>query len=1330
MKQGMNFAYGENCAAKMEKEIDAAPILKSILASMPIAVNLWDKNMKNILCNNQVLNIFNLKDEKEYLENFSKFSPEIQPNGVPTIDMMKFNFDKAIEEGINVFNWMHQTLDQELIPCEITLIEFHAYDESYLVGFIRDLSNAFLQIDDIDYDYYFRDNLPINILLNEIQSLSSEWFFSVDLRTKEIKQFVHESESKSFNLKDDFKIADILNGGAINSDNNAFAEKIKNKSDEPYEVKIQNKKGEYRYHKIIHKVLNDKEGKPAFVVGKGIDIHEQKTLEERSQRDLLTKCYNKISAQELISEKLNRSKKYKHALFMIDIDNFKGLNDNLGHFFGDNVLFEIAEGLRSVFRDNDIIARVGGDEFLVFLENVNSQDILAEKANKILAIFDKTFPGEFRDYSISGSVGIAVFPNDGENYVTLYQNADKALYQAKFSGKNRFVIYSQELRSGTMSNTTKIENAERMAGAYFDYDLISAVFNILYDKNGDDSSINHALKYICQKYDADRSYIFETLDNGKTFDNTFEYCKKGVSSEIASLKSIPTEEFDDFVEKAHNGVIYSNNLRETLEADFAFETMARQGIQSFVHVQVKKDGAMTFFIGLDDCGKTRVWTEREINSLQYIGKLISLILQGTHLLEKVNTLAETNKNSTHILDNTDNTIYISDIETYDLLYLNQKGKKTTGIKNVKGRKCYEALQGLSAPCDFCTNHLLNQEEFYEWSHHNESLNSTFLLKDKLIRFNGKLARLEIATNISKIVTLESELQEKLEDERFLANCIEMLHSGNEPNVSTYKLLQSVAGYYNAERSYIFEVSDCKQYINNTYEWCDEEIPKYKDILQDLPISSLDFLCDKCKKLISFVLDINDKGLDKNSLEYQLMKRQKLKKVLVCAIVSKDNEITGFVGVDNPKINTEKFSIIQSVAKFTANFLDENELVAKLNKLSYYDNLTGLKNRQSYSDAIRLINKKNIQTLGIIYIDIKGLRAINDSKGFLMGDSIINRLSGILQSIYNDDVYRVGGDEFVVFLENIMENDFESKIEELRERLTHERDFNVTIGYTWNKNSASSELDVYNEHNGNEKYSRILRENLEMEIADGKFEVFLQPQVEIQTGEIVSAEALVRRIGAGGKYQPPISFIPFYEKEGLISKIDTFVFETVCKTIKEWKAKGCNQISSIAVNCSRMTIAEDFIVEKFTDICNKYGVDKSQIVIEITETTNEISENVLSHIIHCFKDAGFLISLDDFGSGYSNLTSFVISDFDEVKIDMKLINDVHTNEKSKALTQVVLVLCEKLNNLISVAEGVECVEQHETLKQLGCIKGQGYYFDKPMHVDDFSKKYVNDIKVKR
>ncbi len=1328
MKNDNQLILIKGMSQQIEKEIDTAPVLKSILDATPFAMNVWNKDMVNIMCNKHVLDIFNMEDPVEYLENFYKFSPEYQPNGISSYEMSKINFAKAIDQGEYVFHWMHRTLDGEDIPSEITLIRLNLPEDMiYLVGFVRDMRPDFSNTNLNNYNYYFTDKIPTDVMLNEMSMLSDEWFFSSDVRTGNISYYgkIWQNFFKDTTLITPEKIFD---SGFIHKDDIDEFKKLMNNLklgiEESYEIRVLTENNSYHYYEINCKIIRDKVGTPIFMIGKGSDIQNQKIFEERSQKDLLTDCYNKVSAENIIDDKLKEFNKGNHVLFIVDIDNFKGINDNLGHYFGDEVLRDISKGLKEAFRDEDIIARIGGDEFVVFMENIHSPSIIKEKAEKILDVYKKTYPGEYNNYSISGSIGVARYPQDGDTYVELYQNSDKALNQAKLEGKNRYVIYSDALDIGTTRNITKIENANRMAGAYFDYDLISAVFNILYEHNGDNRAINLALSYICQKYNADRSYIFESIDEGVSYSNTFEYCKEGINSEINNLQNISGELFADFVTKAKNDIIYSNNLRETLEIDEAFDIMANQGILSFIHAQIKRDGIMTFFLGLDDCTKTRVWSEREINSVQYISKLISIILQGNHLRNAVKELSDRNRDSAYILNNTDSFIYVSDVDTYEILYLNNSILQAVGNPSPevwRGKKCYELLQGKEEPCDFCTNHLLEEDKNYEWSYFNPILGKPYLLKDKLIPFNGKLARIEIATDISQITSLEQKLQERLFDEHFLTNCIETLHSGKDPDASIYTLLEAVADYYQGERSYIYELSPCGKFLNNTYEFCKEGVESFQDRLQNLPISHLRYALESCRTKGTFLFATADVDPSVHPEEFKLMSDQKLVDTMIGSISLDGKEITGFVGVDNPQTNKDKIPIMKSLAKFVASFLDETDLKAKLNQLSYYDTLTGIKNRHSYNNALKSIDTKDIHSLGVAYVDIAGLSVINDSKGIHFGDSILKELAETLENHFDHHVYRVGGDEFVVLMEDVDEAVFEEKIDKFRKIIGLDKEFTVSVGYTWN-HGLREVTNLQGLHRG-DKYSRILSQNLEAEIAEGKYVVFLQPQVNFATSRVESAEALVRRIGANNSLQPPVSFIPFYEKEGIISKIDIHVFETVCKTLKEWQDGGYTGVDTIAVNCSRITISENNIVEKFAEICDKYGVSRSKIVIEITETINKMDENLIADIITAFGNKGFAVSLDDFGSGYSNLTSLIVSDFDEVKIDMRLINKLHIDKKSRALTQVAISLCNSLDNVQSIAEGVEYIEQYDILRDMGCTKGQGYYFAKPLSLKEFADRYV-------
>lgn len=166
-----------------------------------------------------------------------------------------------------------------------------------------------------------------------------------------------------------------------------------------------------------------------------------KELNEKAETDLLTELNNKISTEEKIQNYLTTHKKEQAMMFVLDIDNFKKINDTMGHAFGDEVLRAVGKGLRAEFRYSDIIGRMGGDEFCILLKGLNNDALIIKEANRLLYFFRNLVVGDYVKYSATASIGAAVFPRDGENFEELYKAADKALYKAKRRGKNQLAFY-------------------------------------------------------------------------------------------------------------------------------------------------------------------------------------------------------------------------------------------------------------------------------------------------------------------------------------------------------------------------------------------------------------------------------------------------------------------------------------------------------------------------------------------------------------------------------------------------------------------------------------------------------------------------------------------------------------------------------------------------------------------------------------------------------------------------------------------------------------------------------------------------------------------------
>lgn len=253
--------------------------------------------------------------------------------------------------------------------------------------------------------------------------------------------------------------------------------------------------------------------------------------------------------------------------------------------------------------------------------------------------------------------------------------------------------------------------------------------------------------------------------------------------------------------------------------------------------------------------------------------------------------------------------------------------------------------------------------------------------------------------------------------------------------------------------------------------------------------------------------------------------------------------------------------------------------------------------------------------------------------------------------------------------------------------------------------------------------RMLKRNLEKDFEEGiaknEFKIFLQPKFDIKTEQILGAEALIRR-EKNGKLIMPNEFIPEYEKTGLITKLDMFVFESVCKKLKEWKDNGYKLIP-IAINESRRQLYNDNHVKELEETVKKYKVNPNLIELELTETV--VVENIekakeAEKKVHSL---GFVVSMDDFGVGYSSFYMLKNINIDVLKIDKSFSDEVIESKRGRIILESIIDMAKKLE-IKTVAEGIETKEQIEYLKQIGCDMVQGYYYEKPIPIKKFEQKY--------
>ena len=252
--------------------------------------------------------------------------------------------------------------------------------------------------------------------------------------------------------------------------------------------------------------------------------------------------------------------------------------------------------------------------------------------------------------------------------------------------------------------------------------------------------------------------------------------------------------------------------------------------------------------------------------------------------------------------------------------------------------------------------------------------------------------------------------------------------------------------------------------------------------------------------------------------------------------------------------------------------------------------------------------------------------------------------------------------------------------------------------------------------------RLMEDAFEDALKNGEFQLWYQPKVDPVKGNILGAEALIRWKRPDGSMLSPAKFIPLFEKNGNITTLDEYVFRTVCEQQQKWLQSG-ETLYPISVNISRVSLYYSNVVDKYKEILNSFRLDPKYVPLEITESAT-INNSDISSLIEQFHEAGFTLLLDDFGSGYSSLSSLNVMHFDTIKLDKSLIDYIGDKNGEKLLLHITQLL--QSFGMTITAEGVETSAQVEFLKDLHCDDIQGYFFSKPLPLtefEDFARKHA-------
>ena len=423
----------------------------------------------------------------------------------------------------------------------------------------------------------------------------------------------------------------------------------------------------------------------------------------------------------------------------------------------------------------------------------------------------------------------------------------------------------------------------------------------------------------------------------------------------------------------------------------------------------------------------------------------------------------------------------------------------------------------------------------------------------------------------------------------------------------------------------------------------------------------------------------------------------------------------------------------------ANLIELRENAAMVNQFMY-DRLTGVYSREYFYQKVR---ERLAESSGVPYAivgsNVENFKVYNDIFGTRAGDQVLRRIAENGRTMVGEDglCARYGADRFLYLLRQdqvsdwLRQNGTPGKIANVKNIVLKWGVYKITDRTVPVEKMCDRAFLVADSIKGHYNqwvavYDDVLRdkllreqaitESMEAALTEGQFAVYLQPKYWLQDDTLAGAEALARWIHPELGFLAPAEFIPLFEKNGFITRLDRFVWEQTCKLLRAWREKGYPALP-VSVNVSRADVYQEDLPETLSNLVKQYGIEPGQLHLELTESAYTENPGQIITMVDELRRRGFVIEMDDFGSGYSSLNMLSQVRFDILKLDMQFIQTETAKPGEMSLMRFVVKLA-KWMNLSTVAEGVETKAQVERLREVGCDYAQGYFFSRPLPVEKF------------
>jgi len=566
-------------------------------------------------------------------------------------------------------------------------------------------------------------------------------------------------------------------------------------------------------------------------------------------------------------------------------------------------------------------------------------------------------------------------------------------------------------------------------------------------------------------------------------------------------------------------------------------------------------------------------------------------------------------------------------------------------------------------------------------------------------------------------------------------------------------LAEVGQFFDADRAYIFDYDLTNATASNTFEWCSDGIKPQIETLQQVPLSMIPQWFEQHQKgetLLVTSVDKLEPGFIRDNLTAQGIHS------LVCVPIMINSRCVGFVGLDDvcgrTNLSREESELLSLFAELLVNLTERKQSQAQLEHIAHYDLLTHLPNRLLLADRLRqsLIRAhETSQTVAVAYLDLDGFKSINDRYGHAMGDQLLiivaERMRDTLKE--GDTLARIGGDEFVaVFTHLDNDGDNEAMFNQLLEAASKP----VTVDETLLNVTASLGISFYPQgdevdadqllrqadqamyqakqtgknrfHLFDPEHDRSVRgrhknlQQIRQALTCHEFVLYYQPKVDMSSGQVLGAEALIRWQHPQRGLLSPADFLPIIENHPIAIDLGNWVIETALEQIEFWRQQGLS--IPISVNVGALQLQHpNFTTYLKNMLLQHTAIQLGELELEILETSALEDFVAVSQVMTACQDMGISFAVDDFGTGYSSLTYLKQLPAATLKIDQSFVRDMLEDPDDLAILKGVLGLAQAFNRH-AVAEGVESIAHGEMLLELGCCWGQGYAIAKPMPSSDF------------